>query len=64
MNIDTLTAIAKATVEDHIQVIRDSALNQKELSEGIYNLARDSVLGNGGSDSQAAIIAGYIRTQF
>jgi hypothetical protein len=64
LDIDELTEIAMDTVADHINIIRETATNQSDLADAIYNLARDSVVGNGGTDSRAAIIAGYVRTQF
>ena len=63
LTLDELTEIARLTVEDHIEQIRETAL-PGELGEQIRQLAYDSVIGNGGEASQASIIAGYMRTQF
>jgi hypothetical protein len=63
MSLDELTEIARSTVEDHIALIRETYLPD-EIGEQIRTLAYDSVIGNNGSESQANIIAGYMRTQF
>ena len=63
ITLDELTEIARLTVADHIEQIRETAL-PGELGAAIQQLAYDSVIGNGGEASQASIIAGYMRTQF
>ena len=63
LTLDELTEIARLTVADHIEQIRETAL-PGELGEQIRQLAYDAVIGNGGEASQAQIIAGYMRTQF
>ena len=63
LTLDELTEIARLTVADHIEQIRETAL-PGELGEQIRQLAYDAVIGNGGESSQASIIAGYMRTQF
>ena len=61
--LDELTEIARLTVEDHIEQIRETAL-PSEVGAAIRQLAYDAVIGNGGEASQASIIANYMRTQF
>ena len=63
LSLDELTEIARLTVADHIEQIRETAL-PGELGEQIRQLAYDAVIGNGGFESQANIIANYMRTQF
>ena len=63
-SLDELTEIARLTVEDHIHIIRETSVTSAELAESIRTVAYDSVIGNGGYDSQASIIADYMRTQF
>ena len=63
LTLDELTEIARLTVADHIEQIRETAL-PGELGEQIRQLAYDAVIGNGGEASQALIIASYMRTQF
>ena len=61
--MDELTEQAREIVEDHIDIIRETAL-PGEVGDQIYQLAYDSTIHNGAEESQARIIANYIRTQF
>lgn len=63
LTLDELAEIALDTVNDHIALIRETAMPH-EIGEQIRQLAYDSVIGNGGDQSQALIIGSYIRTKF
>jgi hypothetical protein len=60
--LDELTEIARLTVADHIEQIRET--DPDDIGQPVWQLAYDAVIGNGGEASQASIIAGYMRTQF
>lgn len=62
-SLDDLTQMARSIVEDHIDQIRETELPHV-IGDAVYQLAYDAVIGNGGDDIQARIIAGYMRTQF
>jgi len=63
-SLDALTEYARLAVEDHIEQIRETSVSQQEIADSIRQLAYDTVIGNGGHESQASIIADYMRTQF
>jgi hypothetical protein len=62
MSLGELTEIARLTVEVHIEQIRKT--DPDDIGRPVWQLAYDSVIENGGEESQARIIAGYMRTQF
>jgi hypothetical protein len=62
LTLDELTEQARCSVEELIDEIRST--DPDDLGAAIWQVAYDAVIGNGGEDSQASIIAGYMRTQF
>lgn len=61
--MDELTKIALDTVNSHIDQIRET-VPLDQVGEAIRQLAYTSVIFNDGTNSQASIIANYIRTLF
>ena len=60
--LDELTEQARCSVEELIDEIRST--DPDDLGAHIWQVAYDAVISEGGEDSQARIIAGYMRTQF
>lgn len=62
--MDEYTAIARENVSKNLGNVCDEESTREEIAEEIFTLAYDAAIDAGAPESQASIIAGYMRTQF
>ena len=62
--LDELADIAARNIDANLGSVCDPESSLEQIAEEIFTLAYDACVDAGATESQASIVAGYMRTQY